>query len=77
MTPGLESVTLTPGITAPVASWTVPLMVPVESCANAGNDRQKNQRVVKTLLLTSIVKPPKIMWVFVAGAYLNTLLVVY
>src|SRR6266511_1094108 len=35
MTPGLTSVTATPGTTAPDASWTVPLMVPVVSCAAA------------------------------------------
>src|SRR5258708_2504872 len=55
MTPALDSVTLTPGITAPDESFTIPEIEPVANCANAGTVIQTAKTASKLIRLQLIM----------------------
>jgi hypothetical protein len=54
MTPGLESVTVVPGITAPDSSLTVPPIDPTP-CARAGGDGVTHNNATSNMLRTTLL----------------------
>src|SRR2546428_2008356 len=56
MVPGFDRTIMTPGIAAPDASWTYPVMEPVPNCAKTGNGRHNNDPI-RTKFTTVTLRP--------------------
>src|SRR5687767_11828397 len=60
---GLEIVTVTPGITPPVASDTLPLIAPVVAptdCANAGTPASTTRHIIPVRIRTRLMVTPSV-----------------